>query len=301
MSNTLKSCPFCGNAPTWIHHSNRIDGSRLMSLGCCEFRRAGTEDVLIAAWNRRAAQGEQPTLSLSDARLQRIWLDLTYTHVISKTAFFAAARAVLAAAPPAPAQEITPQELMNRVTDRLIAWKDPSVGEQAQPSLTTQEKAMFPERDTTKPAEQQGMFRKFDVRRVDGSDQPGGKHHGCKYFVLDLDHDKAAPAAMRAYATEIAPTHPQLAADIETEFGVGVSQAVALQPRNDWGITAPDGRTWSGESALKAAAAAQPVQIIQELIDSHKRDVGGECDESCDIVAGMEAARDALIEQAKEK
>jgi hypothetical protein len=78
---------------------------------------------------------------------------------------------------------------------------------------------LFPERDPSKPAEQQGLFRKFDIRRVDGSDQPGGKHCGCKYYVLDLTHDKHAPAAMRAYAASCKETHPQLAADIEAEFG----------------------------------------------------------------------------------
>jgi hypothetical protein len=77
----------------------------------------------------------------------------------------------------------------------------------------------FPERDLSKPAEQQGLFRKFDVRRVDGSDQPGGKHHGCRYYVLDLNHDQHAPAAMRAYAAVCRATHPHLAADIEAEFG----------------------------------------------------------------------------------
>lgn len=83
----------------------------------------------------------------------------------------------------------------------------------------------FPERDVSKPAEQQGMFRKFEVRRVDGSDQPGGKHYGCRYYVLDLDHDQHAPAAMRAYAAACQATHPPLAADIVAEFGAPVAQA----------------------------------------------------------------------------
>lgn len=72
----------------------------------------------------------------------------------------------------------------------------------------------FPPRDTTKPAEQQGLFNKFDVRRVDGSDAPGGKHYGCKYFVLDIDHDPAAGAALRAYAEAVKETHPMLSADL---------------------------------------------------------------------------------------
>lgn len=73
---------------------------------------------------------------------------------------------------------------------------------------------MFPERDMSKPAEQQGMFRKFEVRRVDGSDQPGGKHHDCNYFVLDLDHDPHAATALEAYAFACGQSHPQLAADL---------------------------------------------------------------------------------------
>lgn len=90
----------------------------------------------------------------------------------------------------------------------------------------------FPERDPSKPAEQQGLFRKFDVRRVDGSDQPGGKHHGCHYYVLDLNHDQHAPAAMRAYAAACRATHPHLADDIEAEFGAA-PQASREVPEGD--------------------------------------------------------------------
>lgn len=52
---------------------------------------------------------------------------------------------------------------------------------------------------------------------------------------------------------------------------------------------------WQARASVVQPEPAQPAQIIQALIDSHKRDVGGECDESCDIVAGMEAARDAVM------
>jgi len=94
--------------------------------------------------------------------------------------------------------------------------KTPNVASAAQQAAAP---GALPERDPSKPAEQQGLFRKFDVRRTDGSDQPGGKHHGCRYYVLDLTHDQHAPAAMRAYAAACASTHPQLAADIVAEFG----------------------------------------------------------------------------------
>lgn len=94
----------------------------------------------------------------------------------------------------------------------------------AQPAVA----CSFPERDVTKPAEEQGLFRKFDVRRVDGSDAPGGKHHGCEYFVLDLDHDIHAPAAIRAYAQACNETHPQLSAELSERFGP--QPAVAQEP-----------------------------------------------------------------------
>lgn len=84
---------------------------------------------------------------------------------------------------------------------------------------TTQPAPQLPERDASVPAEQQGLFRKFDVRRVDGSDKPGGKHHGCTYFVLDVDHDPCARPALAAYAAACEATHPALAADLLTKWG----------------------------------------------------------------------------------
>lgn len=88
----------------------------------------------------------------------------------------------------------------------------------------------FPPRDLTKPAEQQGMFSKFHVERVDGSSAKGGKHHGCRYWVLDLDHDKHAPAGMRGYAEDCKETHPVLSAEIFAEFGM---QSQAQQPTEE--------------------------------------------------------------------
>jgi hypothetical protein len=61
-----------------------------------------------------------------------------------------------------------------------------------------------------------GLFHKFDVRRVDGSDALGGKHDGCNYFVLDLTHDKHAIPALRAYAKSCKAEYPHLAHDLES-------------------------------------------------------------------------------------
>lgn len=60
-----------------------------------------------------------------------------------------------------------------------------------------------------------GLYGKFFIRRVDGTDAPGKKHDGCHYFVLDLDHDRHAIPALRAYAKSCAKEYPALAADLK--------------------------------------------------------------------------------------
>lgn len=72
----------------------------------------------------------------------------------------------------------------------------------------------LPLRDETCPSEAQGLFQKFTVTRTDGSDLPGGKHHGCEYFVLDLGCDPHAIPALEAYAKSCENTHPALASDL---------------------------------------------------------------------------------------
>lgn len=58
-----------------------------------------------------------------------------------------------------------------------------------------------------------GLFGKFIVRRVDGTDAPGGKHDGCDYFVLDVTHDPHAIPALRAYAASCRGDGYELLAD----------------------------------------------------------------------------------------
>lgn len=64
-----------------------------------------------------------------------------------------------------------------------------------------------------------GLYNKFRVERVDGSSEPGGKHHGCEYFVLDLTHDKHARAALLSYAESCRGDYPLLAADLFQKAG----------------------------------------------------------------------------------
>ena len=64
-------------------------------------------------------------------------------------------------------------------------------------------------------AHQQGLYQKFNVSRTDGGDQPGEKHHGAEYFVLDLSDDPFAIPAAVAYADACRNDYPALAADLE--------------------------------------------------------------------------------------
>lgn len=48
------------------------------------------------------------------------------------------------------------------------------------------------------PDTEKGLYRKYDVRRLNDLT---GKHDGCDYFVLDLNHDPHAAVALIAYAT----------------------------------------------------------------------------------------------------
>ncbi len=60
-----------------------------------------------------------------------------------------------------------------------------------------------------------GLYRKFHVHRHDGSSEAGGKHDGCSYFVLDLEHDRHAMPALRAYAESCREKYPLLARDLD--------------------------------------------------------------------------------------
>lgn len=59
-----------------------------------------------------------------------------------------------------------------------------------------------------------GLYGKFRVERTDGKSAAGEKHDGCEYFVLDLNHDWHAIAALRAYADSCERTEPALARDL---------------------------------------------------------------------------------------
>lgn len=59
-----------------------------------------------------------------------------------------------------------------------------------------------------------GLYEKFRVERTDGRSAPGEKHDGCRYLVLDLDHDPFARVAALEYARACADDYPTLYRDI---------------------------------------------------------------------------------------
>lgn len=62
---------------------------------------------------------------------------------------------------------------------------------------------------------ERGLYRKFAVKRRDGSSEMGGKHYRCNYFVLDLDHDPHAAAALAGYAVSCRDEYALLARDLQ--------------------------------------------------------------------------------------
>lgn len=92
-----------------------------------------------------------------------------------------------------------------------------------------------------------GIYEKFTVTRTDGQSEPGKKHEGCDYFVLDWTHDPFAIPALRAYADACEAEYPALARDIrsmcgpigETSRPEGVPEFVYMD--NAARVGAPDG------------------------------------------------------------
>lgn len=55
------------------------------------------------------------------------------------------------------------------------------------------------------------LMEKYIVKRSDGTDEPGEKHHDCFLFVLDIDHDEDARQALAVYAMACRTKRPVLA------------------------------------------------------------------------------------------
>jgi len=99
----------------------------------------------------------------------------------------------------------------------------------------------LPPRAIGVPDTGQGLFQKFEVRRTDGSSEPGGKHEGCEYFVLDTDHDTHAKVALAAYADACEATHPLLARDLRLRHHL---------PENEHWVRVPIGINFDAERTV---------------------------------------------------
>lgn len=71
---------------------------------------------------------------------------------------------------------------------------------------------------------EKGLYDKFTVTRTDGSSEEGGKHYNCRYFVLDLDHDPHAKAALLAYADSCEAEYSVLAVEIREALAKAVEE-----------------------------------------------------------------------------
>lgn len=75
-----------------------------------------------------------------------------------------------------------------------------------------------------------GLYEKFAVSRTDGSSLPGGKHHDCEYFVLDLDHDPHAIPALEAYIQSCQVDYPLLARDLRLQIAAIKLRGTSIFP-----------------------------------------------------------------------
>jgi hypothetical protein len=67
-------------------------------------------------------------------------------------------------------------------------------------------------------AENEGLYGKFHVSRVDGKDLPGGSKENARYFVLDYVNDIFARDALWTYAVSCGHKFPELAEDLKKEL-----------------------------------------------------------------------------------
>lgn len=70
-------------------------------------------------------------------------------------------------------------------------------------------------------ADARGLYPRYRVDRLDGSSRKRGKHAACDYFVLYLNHDKFARAAILAYAEACEQEFPALAGDLREKVRRG--------------------------------------------------------------------------------
>ena len=68
--------------------------------------------------------------------------------------------------------------------------------------------------ETAEDKKFEGLDDRYLVSRADGRSAKGKKHHGCRYFVLDLTHDRYAMSAIEQYGLACQTEYPKLAEDL---------------------------------------------------------------------------------------
>jgi hypothetical protein len=63
-----------------------------------------------------------------------------------------------------------------------------------------------------------GIYDKYFVMRGDLQDMRGGRHFGCKHFVIDISHDPFAKETLLRYAELCEKEYPNLARDLRAMF-----------------------------------------------------------------------------------
>jgi hypothetical protein len=92
------------------------------------------------------------------------------------------------------------------------AWRDKTAPELDRLRETCRQMAGLGQREDDR---QRGLdLDKYKVERTDGSTREGGRHADCKYFVLDLRHDKFAGVALDAYAQACKEEYPRLSLEL---------------------------------------------------------------------------------------
>jgi hypothetical protein len=69
-------------------------------------------------------------------------------------------------------------------------------------------------KETAEDKKFDGLDDRYSVARVDGRSAEGEKHHGCKYFVIDMTHDYCALSAIEQYGLACKSEYPKLAKDL---------------------------------------------------------------------------------------
>jgi hypothetical protein len=113
---------------------------------------------------------------------------------------------------------------------------------------------------------EQGLFEKFHVRRTDGRDAPGEKHHGAEYFVLDLTDDPHAIPALAAYADSCERDYPLLAADLRAKIAGAITAASEFVTVPE--TTLPNGTVVPAFQVAKYLASRGAAGIAMSVADA---------------------------------